>query len=290
MSFPNRSTALRVLACAVLMIVSSGSALAGTAFVEVQGYSRVQHKQVNWGTCPFGSDQAIRPVNPMTNGRADFSDITRAYAGYRTSVRRGDGPLPCNQSVDTTGDALFRVDPTKNADGTDLDAALVRDLRYTLRVAIFEITSFTSASPAGVASGPGTCGRDEVCPRNRPPSNCRFQLFAVPPPPGRLDFLPVLAPGTNREIRWQGAVSSIANPVQTPGRGYMLVSGTSERNGYAWNVTELARGWLSAPQNRRALFLTIADSEPSLQPEHRLKSIACDGFFTAKVRIDYNDR
>lgn len=290
MSFLTRITAPCALASVFLFIVATGSAMAGTAFVEVQGYTRVQHKQANWGTCPFGSDQAIRPINPMTTGRADFSDITRAYAGYRTSVRRGDGPLPCHQSVDTTGDALFRVDPTKNADGTDLDAALVRDLRYTLRMAIFEITSFTSASPEGVASGPGTCGRDEVCPRNRPPSNCRFQLLAFPPPPGRLDFLPVLAPGTNREIRWQGAVSSIANPVQTPGRGYMMVSGTSERNGYAWNVTELARGWLSAPANRRALFLTIADSEPSLQPEHRMKSIACDGYFTAKLRIDFNDR
>jgi len=290
MSFPSRSTALRALTCAVLMIVSSGSALAGTAFVEVQGYSRVQHKQVNWGTCPFGSDQAIRPVNPMTNGRADFSDITRAYAGYRTSVRRGDGPLPCHQSADTTGDALFRVDPRKNADGTDLDAALVRELRSSIRMATFEITSFTSASPEGVVSGPGTCARDEVCPRNRPPSNCRFQLFAVPPPPARSDFLPVLAPGTSREIRWQGAVSALASPVQSAGRGYMTVAGTSERNGYAWNVTQLAIGWLNSPRNRRALFLTIADSEPSLQPEHRMKSIACDGYFTAKVRIDYIDR
>ena len=289
MNFPYWITALRALAFAVVAIVSSGSAMAGTAFVEVQGFTRVQHKQANWGTCPFGSDQAIRPVNPMTNGRADFSDITRAYAGYRTSVRPGDGPLPCHQSVDTTGDALFRVDPRKNVDGTDLDAALIRDLPFIMRMATFEITSFTSMSPEGVVSGPGTCGRGEVCPRNRPPSSCRFQLFAVPAPPAPSSLLPTLVSPTSREIRWAGAVSSVASPVQTRGRGFMTVSGTGERNANAWDVTPFARGWMNAPRNRRVLILAIADSEPSLQPEHRMKSIQCDGFFTARVRIDYND-
>lgn len=67
----------------------------------------------------------------------------------------------------------------------------------------------------------------------------------------------------------------------------MLVSGTNQRNGNAWVITEQARDWFRRP--RGELIMTIADSEPSLAPQNRMKEIECDGYFTARLTVFYDD-
>lgn len=269
----------------VMTTIAASPVMAGTYYAEVRGLTRVLHKQSSWGVCADAGDQpGVRPFRPMQDGPGDFSEVTRAYAGYRTKLRPGQGPFPCHHAVDTIGEALFQISMVRRADGTPLDRALTADLPFIMRMATFEITSFTSASPGGVVSGATACGHGEPCPRPRPPSNCRFQLLHVPPGTG---FTPTLSGGrTSREAHWEGDSRSIATPIPS-GRGFMLVSGTNQRNGNAWVITEQAREWFRRP--RGELIMTIADSEPSLAPQNRMKEIECDGYFTARLTVFYDD-
>lgn len=277
---PRLAMSLAVATAAVVPV------MAGTYYAEVRGLTRVLHKQSSWGVCADASEQpGVRPFQPMRDGPGDFSDVTRAYAGYRSKIRPGQGPFPCHHAVDTTGEGLFQIRMQRNADGSPVDRALLADLPFIMRLATFEITSFTAASPGGVVSSATACGHGEICPRPRPPSSCRFELLNVPP---GSRFTPTLSGGSDsRDVRWDGDSRSIGTRVST-GRGFMMVSGTSQRNGNAWVITEQAREWFRRP--RGDLILTIAASEPSLAPQNRMKEIECDGYFTARVTVIYDDR
>lgn len=258
-----------LLAQLLSMVSLSVDASAGTVFAQVGGsYSRIQHKLSSWGVC---LDEYHRRPEPIARITSDG-----VYAGYKSLVMLGEG---CNRALDTIGDAVFHVGFYNFPNGLPWGPDRVRP--DNLRLAIFEITSFRSASPQGVVSGPAACAPGDACPRPRPPSNCRFQLFAQTRP------REINVSNPNNSADWEGPVSSVADLVRTHGRGYALVSETNRVNGGAWIVTDVVRQWLTE-HRPRYFILTIADSEPSLSPEHRNKTVRCDGYFTAQLRIDHN--
>lgn len=260
-----------VLRLAFLIIFASVSveANAGTVYPGVSATSRVTHNLSSWGAC--FDDSRLRPIRLETTNR------DTAYAGYRSLVALGEG---CNRALDTRGDAVFRFNWGYHPSAVPWEPGRVTTTN--LRMAVFEITSFRSASPDGVVSGPAACARGEICPRPRPPSSCRFQLYA------QTRHVPGLQTnGADRSASWEGSVASIAELVQTGGRGFALVSETNRINGGSWVVTEIVRRYIQDGGHRN-FILTIADSEPSLQPAHRTKSVQCDGYFTARLRVDYD--
>lgn len=258
--------------------VASVLLCAGTLYPGSTGNTRVQTTNSKWGVClDPGPDVAVRPYNPFTDPRGDFSNGGVAYAGFWARVTPG---ASCHRAADVRGDAVFGFNVAWTARGHD------RFNADTLRSAIVNVDSFKSRAPAGVRSGSGSCESGTVCPRTNSRSSCRFRLYAVDVPE-RTSFR-VGAP--TRTATWTGPVEALAIEVRSGGRGFMLISETDMINGGSWDVTELLRSGLRRRTSDGTKFvLSIASDEPSLLPLHRMKDIDCDGFFTARMRIDYTD-
>lgn len=257
------------------------------SYVYVQSGSLVNRQNLNWGTCLDPGVHAFPRFNPLEqNLRTSLT-----YAGYRSMVQPGSGPLPCHHASDFTAYAVNTYQLTNlrlpEPQGPSSPRITRESLPDDLERAVLTVREFRSRNPEGIRSGPMQCAPGEICRRPTPQTGCQFSVFMLGTS-NPVDYPSEGGRPVNIPLR-SGQTFEQATTLIRGGRGFFMVNGASDINGGVYLVTEEVRQRLRTG-NDITFLIGPSRPNPSTAPEHRMKNIECDGSFAMTLQVDFRDR